>query len=71
MLIDMIFADFYQVVAASPNDKDAKNKMTECGKIVRKMAFEKAIAVEDNKKCIAETLDLNSIGKDFFKLNIC
>lgn len=27
------------------------------------MAFEKAIAVDDNKKAIVDTLDIESIGK--------
>ena len=45
-----------------PNDKDAKAKYTECNKIVTMNAFAKAIAVDDNKS-IADTLDINSMGK--------
>ena len=49
-----------------PNDKDAKLKWTECNKIVKKMAFEKAIAVDDCKKSIADTLNIDVIGKMCF-----
>jgi len=54
--------DFEAVVTARPNDKDAKTKFTECSKIVRKLAFEKAIAVDENKKCVADSIDLDSIA---------
>jgi hypothetical protein len=52
-----------QVVTARPSDKDAKAKYSECNKIVRKIAFEKAIAVDENKKSVAESIDFDSIGK--------
>lgn len=52
-----------QVVKARPSDKDAKSKLSEVTKIVRKMAFEKAIAVDDNIKCMAEQIDIDSIGE--------
>jgi hypothetical protein len=38
-------------------------KLNECSKIVRKLAFEKAIAVDENKSCVADSIDLDSIGK--------
>ena len=44
-----------------PKDKDANLKYTECKKIVQRQAFEKAISVDD-KKSIASTIDLNSMG---------
>lgn len=47
--------DFEIVAKAKPKDKDAKSKFDECQKITRRMAFEKAIAVEDNKKTVKET----------------
>lgn len=53
----------FQVVQARPNDKDAKFKHQECSKIVRKLAFEKAIAVDDSKKAIVDTIDIESMGK--------
>jgi serine/threonine-protein phosphatase 5 len=36
---------FIQVVKRAPADKDAKAKMIECEKIVRRVEFEKAIMV--------------------------
>jgi serine/threonine-protein phosphatase 5 len=51
------------VVKFRPKDKDARLKYTECKKIVQKQAFEKAIAVDHEKKSLAESLDVNSIGK--------
>jgi serine/threonine-protein phosphatase 5 len=51
------------VVKFRPKDKDARLKFTECKKIVQKQAFEKAIAVDHEKKSLSESLDVNSIGK--------
>ena len=45
-----------------PKDKDANLKFTECKKIVQRQAFEKAIAVDDSKS-VADSLDLDSMGK--------
>ncbi|KAK4885343.1 hypothetical protein RN001_001614 [Aquatica leii] len=53
--------DYEYVSKARPNDKDAKLKYTECNKIVKKIAFEKAIAVEDVKRNIADTIDLDAM----------
>ncbi|XP_022252390.1 serine/threonine-protein phosphatase 5-like [Limulus polyphemus] len=53
--------DFEMVTKACPNDKDAKMKFTECNKIVRRMAFEKAIAVDDCRKSVADTIDLENM----------
>jgi len=50
-------------VTARPGDKDAKAKYAECNKIVRKIAFEKAIAVDDNKKSVSESIDVDAISK--------
>lgn len=60
--------DFEAVTRARPNDKDAKLKFTECGKIVKKKAFEKAISVDDSKKSIADLIDLEqmAIEDDYF-----
>ncbi|XP_014208354.1 serine/threonine-protein phosphatase 5 [Copidosoma floridanum] len=52
----------YQLVTKiRPNDKDAKLKFTECQKIVKKLAFEKAIAVDENKKSVADSIDLSAM----------
>ncbi|CAB3977518.1 Serine threonine- phosphatase 5 [Paramuricea clavata] len=56
--------DYETVVKFRPKDKDAKLKYTECKKIVQKQAFEKAIAVDHEKKSLAESLDVNSIAVD-------
>ena len=47
-----------------PNDKDAKAKYGECNKIVKRIAFEKAIAVDDqDQKAVSETINLDSMCK--------
>nr|AHF45878.1 protein phosphatase 5 [Epicauta chinensis] len=53
--------DYEYVTKVKPNDKDAKMKFTECNKIVKKIAFEKAISVEDTKKNIASTINLDAM----------
>ena len=37
-------------------------KYTECKKIVQKLAFEKAIAVDHTKKSVADKLDIDAMG---------
>ena len=49
-----------------PNDKDAKSKYTECNKIVKRLAFERAIAVEDTQKSVADSINLDSMSKCTF-----
>lgn len=49
-----------------PSDKDAKEKYTECNKIVKKLAFEKAIAVDECKKSIADSINLDAMSKRIF-----
>ncbi len=49
---------------ARPKDPEARTKFLECQKIVRRLAFEKAIAVEEKqKKSIVDSLDIDAIGK--------
>lgn len=60
--------DYKTVTIARPNNKDALIKYTECSKVLKMLAFEKAISVEDNKKNIAETINLESMGE--FTINI-
>jgi serine/threonine-protein phosphatase 5 len=50
------------VTKAKPNDADAKIKYTECNKIVKQMAFERAIRVDDTKKNIADSINLGNMG---------
>ncbi|KIM94969.1 hypothetical protein OIDMADRAFT_34389 [Oidiodendron maius Zn] len=55
--------DFKTVVKKAPNDKDAKLKLAECEKIVRRVEFFRAIEVEDAPSA-AEGLDLDSMVVD-------
>nr|CDJ95950.1 Tetratricopeptide TPR-1 and Serine threonine phosphatase and Metallophosphoesterase domain containing protein [Haemonchus contortus] len=54
-------ADYATVVRAHPNDADAKRKHDECQKIVRRIAFEKAISVDHDKKSVSESIDLSTM----------
>jgi len=53
--------DYEGVYKARPNDKDAKLKYTECKKIVQQIAFQKAISVEETKKSVADSIDIESM----------
>ncbi|KAF5285595.1 hypothetical protein FQA39_LY16564 [Lamprigera yunnana] len=53
--------DYEYVSKARPNDKDAKLKFSECNKIVKKIAFEKAISIDDVKRNIADSIDLEAM----------
>lgn len=56
--------DFEFVAKRRPNDKDAAMKYTECNKLVKKQAFEKAISNDALDKTLAEIhSDLESIGE--------
>ena len=52
--------DFKTVVRLQPNDKDAKLKLAECEKIVKKVEFFRAIEVGDEPSA-AEGLDLDGM----------
>lgn len=59
--------DFEFVAKRRPNDRDAAMKYTECNKLVRKQAFEKAISSDVPEKTLAEIhSDLESIGTYYF-----
>lgn len=56
-------SDYELVCKRCPSDEDAKTKFTECNKMVKKIAFEKAIAVDKVDKTLAEVFkDLESIA---------
>ncbi|KAF2358771.1 PPP domain [Trinorchestia longiramus] len=57
----MALKDYEAVVKVRPNDKDAKLKFTECQKIVQRMLFQKAIAVDDDKKSVADSINLDAM----------
>ncbi|CRK90452.1 CLUMA_CG004156, isoform A [Clunio marinus] len=50
----LALSDFELVSKRRPNDADAKKKFVECSKIVKKIAFERAIAVDRPEKTLAE-----------------
>lgn len=57
-------ADFEFVAKRRPSDKDASMKYNECNKLVKKLAFEKAISNDLPEKTLAEMFsDLESIGE--------
>ena len=45
-----------------PSDKDAKMRYTECDKVVKRIAFERAIA-SDESKSIADQINIDTMGK--------
>uniref|UniRef100_A0A667Z1F5 Serine/threonine-protein phosphatase n=1 Tax=Myripristis murdjan TaxID=586833 RepID=A0A667Z1F5_9TELE len=49
------------VVRVRPNDKDAKMKYQECNKIVKQKAFERAIASDEIKKSVVDSLDIENM----------
>jgi serine/threonine-protein phosphatase 5 len=55
-----------QVSRTHPNDKDARAKYTECNKIVKRIAFEKAISVDDAKKSVVDQINLDAMSKSVF-----
>ena len=55
--------DFESVTKTHPNDKDAKMKYIECNKIATRLAFEKAISVEEKKKSVINQINLEAMGE--------
>ncbi|GFG29986.1 hypothetical protein Cfor_03613, partial [Coptotermes formosanus] len=53
--------DYEAVTKAKPNDVDARMKYAECSKIVKQMAFERAIRVDDTKRSIADCINLENM----------
>lgn len=61
-------SDFEIVTKRRPNDADAKKKFQECSKIVKQIAFEKAIAVDRPEKSLVElyqSLESISVEDDY------
>lgn len=56
-------ADYEYVTKACPNDKDATMKYEECKKIVARIRFEKAIAIDDSAKSVVNQIDLTSMRR--------
>ncbi|TSP46835.1 Serine/threonine-protein phosphatase 5 [Bagarius yarrelli] len=53
--------DYETVVRVRPNDKDAKLKYQECNKIVKQKAFERAIASDELKRSVVDSLDIENM----------
>lgn len=45
------------------NDKDAQKKYEECQKIIKRIAFEKAIACNHATTSVADSINLDNFGK--------
>lgn len=58
----LALTDYKTVVKAIPNNKDAKDRFMECSKMVKVLAFQKAISVEE-KKNIADMINLEAMGE--------
>ena len=64
-----MFSDHYiccfciQVKKFRPKDKDAIQKYEECNKIVKWMAFQKGIVVDTTYTSVADSINLDTIGK--------
>lgn len=56
--------DLKIVSKRAPNDKDAKLKLDECAKIVRRVEFEKAIEHNEMRRSVADTLDIDAMGRN-------
>jgi serine/threonine-protein phosphatase 5 len=55
-------SDYEYVTKVCPNDKDATMKYEECKKIVTRIRFEKAIAVDESAKSVANQIDLSTMS---------
>ncbi len=55
-------SDYEYVTKTCPNDKDATMKYEECKKIVTRIRFEKAIAVDESNKSVVNQIDLSSMS---------
>ncbi|KFQ39984.1 Serine/threonine-protein phosphatase 5, partial [Mesitornis unicolor] len=49
------------VVKVRPQDKDAQLKYQECHRVVKQKAFERAIASDEHKRSVVDSLDIESM----------
>lgn len=68
LLIWFLSSVLIKVVRVRPNDKDAKMKYQECNKIVKQKAFERAIASDETKKSVVDSLDIENMSVFAFLL---
>ena len=64
MLLLMRFLSFVWLISGNQSKTQwhAKAKFAECNKIVKRIAFEKAISVEENKKSVVDSINVDSIS---------
>ncbi|XP_058281729.1 uncharacterized protein LOC116478311, partial [Hylobates moloch] len=54
-------ARWWWVVKVKPHNKDTRMKYHECNKIVKQKAFERAIAGDEHKRSVVDSLDIQSM----------
>lgn len=64
----LALADYDRVRKMSPGNADAQNKYQECHKIVRRIAFERAIASDHGLASVADSIKLEDFG--LFKVKL-
>ena len=52
-----------------PGDKDAKMRYSECDKVVKRIAFERAIA-SDESKSVADQINIDTMS-NYWRLSLC
>ncbi|CAF4273030.1 unnamed protein product [Rotaria sp. Silwood2] len=57
----LALSDYEYVTKACPNDTDATMKYEECKKVVTRIRFEKAIAVDESSKSVANQIEMNTM----------
>lgn len=65
----LALSDYEYVKKVCPNDKDATVKYEECKKIVTQIRFQKAIAVDESTKSVANQIEINTMSKNETKRN--
>ncbi|NXR09888.1 PPP5 phosphatase, partial [Semnornis frantzii] len=53
--------DYEMVVKVRPHDKDAKLKYQECHRVVKQKAFERAIASDQGRRSVVDSLDIEGM----------
>lgn len=56
------------MVNVRPSDKDAQARCNECKKVVRRIAFERAIATDETQKSVADQINLDVMGNRAFTI---
>ncbi|KAM3717945.1 Serine/threonine-protein phosphatase [Dirofilaria immitis] len=59
--LKLALKDYDTLRKALPNNADAKQKYDECQKLMRKIAFEKAISVDHDKRSIGDFINIDAI----------